>query len=719
MDTAEKTSISETIFSQHQKRKLPPQLEKLYFIAANYYWSWQPDGVSLFRDIEPSLWEKCEQNPLELLQEVSELRLWQCAADDDYLKRLQSFCNKFENYLNTPLSTFGKINQENPVAYFCAEFGIHNSLPVYSGGLGILAGDHLKSASDLGLPLVAVGLFYRWGYFRQSITHDGWQTEDYSDLFHSSLPLELVNDQKGQPAEVMIRIRGREVWARAWQVKVGRIPLYLLDTSVEKNNEIDRLITGHLYGGNSETRIVQEKLLGIGGVRLLKKLCIEPSIFHLNEGHSAFLTLELAHNYLEKNPDMSFAEACLAVREKCVFTTHTPVSAGNDVFSPKEIADCFDAKYIESLKLSQQEFFSLGKIDPQNEAEGFGMTPLALRMSKKANGVSRKHGEVSRSLWASLFKTDPENVPIGYVTNGVHPATWISAPLQRLYSKTIGENWYDSLENDSLWAKALNQVSDKDLWQLHIVLKNLLIAMVRKRTLSDSTGNLDTINEHKDTSRLLSPDFLTIGFARRVAQYKRWDLILTDTERLLRLVNDTERPIQFIFAGKAHPQDKTAKENLQKLLSLNHQSRWQARAVFIEDYDQEIARYLVQGVDVWMNVPRRPLEASGTSGMKAAMNGVLNFSILDGWWLEAYNGNNGFAIGCEDINSDQEDDLRDSAALYDTLENVIIPKYYTRDQSGLPLDWIKMMKEAILTVTPRFSSDRMLKQYISEIYNDR
>ncbi len=696
------------------KRELPEQLKPLIEISSNFYWSWQPEGIALFRDLDPALWDKCEQNPRLLLKKIKELRLWQKAAEADYVGRLQQFNENFQNYL----ATNGK-PRTTDLAYFCAEYGIHNSLPNYSGGLGILAGDHLKSASDLNLPLTAVGLLYRYGYFRQRIRHDGWQEESYNDVFESELALTPVFDADGGRMTVSVHIRGREVVAQAWLARVGRISLYLLDTNVPQNGDVDRLITGHLYGGDTETRIVQEKVLGIGGVRLLRKLGIDPSVFHLNEGHAAFSTLELAREYLALFPESTFADATKAVREKCVFTTHTPVAAGNDVFQPKLLSECFSEDFISSLKISTDEFLALGRADISDSAEFFGMTPLAIRMTRSANGVSEKHGEVSRELWLKMFPdlADSGSVPITSVTNGVHAPTWVAPAFQTLYERRIGSNWHEIVRDNEAWAKAVNSLSASDIWNSHRILKNLLIAFIRERTRSKDTGSRETINEHENTKNLFSPDVLTIGFARRVAAYKRWDLLFSDIDRLLKMVDDAERPVQFVFAGKAHPQDRTAKTILQELMSINHESNWQKRAVFVEDYDQEVARYLVHGVDVWMNVPRRPMEASGTSGMKAAMNGVLNLSILDGWWIEGFNGENGFSIGELSAEaSDEEMDTADAEALYLALENDVIPRFYSIDENGLPAEWIKRMKNSIATLTPQFSSDRMVSDYLTNIY---
>ena len=700
---------------------IPAPIRDLERVARNFYWSWRPEGVELFREIDPALWDKVEQNPLRMLSDASELRLWQRANDSEYVARLNKFVAEFDSYLAIPPVDGNGISSAHPAAYFCAEYGVHNSLPIYSGGLGILAGDHLKSASDLNIPLVAVGLLYRFGYFRQKIGHDGWQEESYANIFDAGLAIELVTDDAGNPVTTMVHIRGRQVVAQVWLAKVGRISLYLLDSNVQENAEVDRMITGHLYGGNTETRIVQEKMLGIGGVRFLNKMGIAPSVYHLNEGHSAFLTLELANDYIKANPDATFEQAQDAVRAKCVFTTHTPVSAGNDAFAASELIQCFDPNYIASLKLTQDQWLGLGRIDPGDGDEPFGMTPFAIRMCRSANGVSEKHGEVSRGLWAEMFSEniEPNDIPITYVTNGVHPPTWIAPAFQSLFDRNIGPDWQKLTHDANAWATAIDKIPAAEIWETHSRLKNLLVAFIRQRTSSKETGTQDTIHEHHDTRLLCSPDVLTIGFARRVAAYKRWNLIVSDINRLLRLVDDPLRPVQFVFAGKAHPQDRTAKQILQQLMLLNNDSDWQSRAVFIEDYDQEVARYLVQGVDVWMNVPRRPLEASGTSGMKAAMNGGLNFSILDGWWIEGYNEKNGFGIGGLAVEDDAEMDVEDAESLYATLENSIVPTFYDRGEDGLPHKWVEMMRNSIATLTPQFSSDRMVSDYLRQIYSGK
>lgn len=714
----------DTIFRDNFElnRRLPENLRALKEISQNFFWSWNTQSTNFFRDLDASLWENFEQNPRLLLKRISDVRLWQKAGETEFVGRVEKFLDKQEKYLSEPPKTFGRVTPENPAAYFCAEYGVHQSLPIYSGGLGILAGDHLKSASDLNVPLVAVGLLYRFGYFRQKIAHDGWQDERYLDSFAGELALKPVSDAAGERIFVTVYMRGREVFAQAWLAKIGRISLYLLDTNVPQNADVDRLITGHLYGGDTETRIVQEKVLGIGGVRLLRKLEIEPSVYHLNEGHSAFLTLELAREFLSENEPADFNAAIQAVREKCVFTTHTPVSAGNDTFSPENIESCFDENFIAALKISKDEFFALGRTNPEDRQEWFGMTPLAIRMTRSANGVSEKHGEVSRSLWQKMFpeKSAAEDVPITFVTNGVHAPTWIAPVLKSLYEKHIGAHWAELLRNETVWKNALDKISDAEIWNAHCLLKHQLVAFIRERTYSAETGLRDTINEHSNVKKLFDADVLTIGFARRVAAYKRWNLMLSDTERLLKMIDNAEKPVQFVFAGKAHPQDRAAKALLQNLMNQKQNEIWFRRAVFIEDYEQEVARYLVQGVDVWLNVPRRPLEASGTSGQKVAINGGLNLSILDGWWIEGFDGENGFAVGDAGARdsemSEEEIDHSDAESFYSVLESQVIPTFYKTTENGLPTEWIFKMRRALETLTVQFSSDRMVRDYIEKIY---
>jgi starch phosphorylase len=532
------------------------------------------------------------------------------------------------------------------------------------------------------------------------------------------MPIHLIKNDDGTPLQIDVKIRERNVLARVWRADVGRVPLYLLDTNIPENVETDRWVTGHLYGGDRETRIVQEMLLGIGGVRLLRKLGINPHVFHLNEGHSAFLTLELARDLIQSEK-RSFVEAAKVVRERCVFTTHTPVAAGNDEFEATLVSSCFGTSYSQELGLTQEEFLALGRIDPADKNERYGLTPLAIRMCRSTNGVSRKHGEVSRALWQKLWPGKKlAEIPISYVTNGVHAPTWIAPLLRTLYEKHVGKDWESQLRDRALWEQRISRISDDEFWEAHSLLKQYLVAFIRYRSFQSRQAAGEDPDYTEAARTMFDPAALTIGFARRVAGYKRWDLLLADPERLLRLINNEKRPVQFVFAGKAHPQDEGSKRILQHLTRWKHDARVRQRAVFLEDYDQEIARQLVQSVDVWMNVPRRPLEASGTSGEKVAINGGLNLSILDGWWLEGYDGTNGFAVGNDASLAEIADvDARDAESLYRVLEEEVVPLYYNQSADGLPHKWIAMMKRAIQTLVPVYNSDRMVEEYARDIYS--
>lgn len=708
---------SETVTAS---RILPPPLDPLQPLSWNYWWSWAPDGNEVFRDLDPGLWQQCEQNPRLLLSQVSDLRLAQVAADPAYADRIQRLSARFTDYLSQTrpwpkLQLAPRITRKTPVAYFCAEFGIHNSLPLYSGGLGILAGDHLKSASDLNLPLVAVGLFYRFGYFRQRLRSDGWQEETYRENHSDELALQTVNDVAGTPLLIEVTMRGRVVRARVWRADVGRVQLYLLDTNVAENEPTDRLVTGHLYGGDRETRLVQEMMLGIGGARLLQKLGVNPGVYHLNEGHSAFLTLELARQLIERE-GIGFAATAGRVREHCVFTTHTPVAAGHDEFEAALVQKGFGDWPTSALGLSREEFLKLGQVNGDSQ-ESFGLTPLALRMCRSTNGVSQKHGEVSRELWQKMWpERSPAEVPITSVTNGVHPSTWVAPLLRRLYEQRVGEDWVERVREASVWAYGVETIADEELWQAHLLLKQRLVAYVRDHSFEARLARGENEDYIEAARTMFDPEILTVGFARRVAGYKRWDLLQSDPQSLVRLINDPERPIQFVFAGKAHPQDQEAKRVLQQLIEWQRDSSLRDRVAFIEDYDQETARQLVQAVDVWMNVPRRPMEASGTSGQKVAINGGLNFSVLDGWWLEGYEGDNGFAIGDLSELTPAEADRREAESMYRMLTEEVVPRYYDRDEQNIPRAWVAMMKRSMQTLVPLFSSDRMVAEYAERIY---
>jgi starch phosphorylase len=722
MQMLKERAVAETETNVPTGRVLPETLAALERLSWNYWWSWATDGAAVFRDLDPESWEECEHNPRCVLREVDEFRLMKMATDPAYIKRVAKLAEDFDRYMSATTHTWasdhaGAITRARPVAYFCAEFGIHTSLPLYSGGLGILAGDHLKSASDLGLPLVGVGLLYHHGYFRQRLRRDGWQEEHYGQVDTDRLPLSLVRDDAGAPLLVELNLRGRTVRAQTWRVEVGRVSLYLLDTNVEGNEGVDRLISGHLYGGDRETRCVQETLLGVGGVRLLRKLGIEPHVFHLNEGHSAFLTLELARELTTEGQD--FAAAAEAVRARCVFTTHTPVAAGHDEFMPGLVEHCFGQDFIAALNLDRAQFLELGHIKAADGTDLFGLTPLALRMCRSTNGVSRKHGEVSRALWHELFPgRKVDEVPITSVTNGVHAPTWVAPLLRELYARYIGPNWSELQCESECWAEGVAKITDEELWRVHCLQKQKLIAFMRHRQYHARLQRGESPEFAETARRAFDPEALTIGFARRVAAYKRWSLLLHDPERLLRLMTAAERPVQFVFAGKAHPQDEGAKQILQQLAQWKLNPRIVQRAIFIQDYDQEIARQLVQSVDVWLNVPRRPLEASGTSGEKVAMNGGLNLSVLDGWWPEGYDTTNGWAIG-EQVAANgtaNEEDTQDAESLYRLLEEEVAPAFYERDEQGIPRRWVRMMKRAIETLVPAFNSDRMVRDYTQQIY---
>jgi glycogen phosphorylase len=702
---------------------LPLPLRPLEQLSWNYWWSWSMDGPAVFRDLDPDLWEECEHNPRQLLARTTEYRLMQMATDPIYIERVRKLSDSYLEYMARPLTAQSGSRENNmtaisaghPVAYFCAEFGVHNSLPLYSGGLGMLAGDHLKSASDLRLPLVGVGLLYRFGYFQQRLRRDGWQEEHYGETYPEQLPIQRIMSEENIPLLIDVSMRERTVHAQVWRADIGHVPLYLLDTNITENENIDRLVTGHLYGGDRETRIVQEMLLGIGGVRLLRKLNIDPSVFHLNEGHSAFLTLELARELIRSG--LGFTEAAEIVRERCVFTTHTPIAAGNDEFDTDLVTKAFGSNYDQELGLTHDEFIALGRVEPRNSKETYGLTPLAIRMCRSTNGVSRKHGEVSRALWQKLWpEREVDQVPITHVTNGVHPATWVAAPIRSLYENYVGNDWTDQTHDEIRWSQGIEKIPDEQLWAVHLLLKQRLIAFIRHRSLHARTERGESAQYIESARKMFDPEALTIGFARRIAGYKRWSLLLQDSERLLKIINNADRPVQFVFAGKAHPQDQGAKLILQQMAQWKYDARVQARAVFLQDYDQEIARQLVQSVDVWLNVPRRPQEASGTSGEKVAMNGGLNLSVLDGWWLEGYDGTNGFAIGATDGETGDVD-ASDAESLYRVLEHEVVPLYYERDSHGLPRRWISMMKRSIATLVPEFNSDRMVEEYARRIYS--
>jgi starch phosphorylase len=695
---------------------VPPLFEELRRLAANYWWSWQRDGPETFRDISPSRWEASDHNPRRLLDEIPAARLTELDTDPTYRARARDLLDRFAAAMTAeaPLAERLRpaITPERPIAYFSAEVAIHESLPIYAGGLGVLAGDHLKSASDLGLPLVGIGLLYRQGYFLQDLDHSGWQRERYVDLDLARLPIERLADAEGRPLSVTVAIHDREVHVSLWLVRVGRVPLYLLDTNREDNEERDRWITAHLYGGNQDTRITQELILGVGGVRALRALGLDPAVYHMNEGHSAFLTVELLRE--ERAAGAAIEVACARVRARTVFTTHTPITAGHDVFAV-ELVDTHLAGYWTALGIGREPFLRFGRRRPHDAWEGFGTTPLAIRLARSTNGVSRRHGEVCRDMWGDLLAEDggaPAEGPAPYVTNGIHLPTWTAPAARALLERHLGARWEERLDEPELPAR-IDTIPDEELWELRNQLRRHLVASVRARGAAH--GGLSAA---APAESLLDPGVLTLGFARRMATYKRMSLLIHDPERLIRLLTDPARPVQLVLAGKAHPFDNEAKRTLQAL------ARWKApidhlgRVVYLENYDVAIARLLVQGCDVWLNLPRRPLEASGTSGEKVIANGGLNLSVLDGWWVEGWRGDNGWAVGdhvADDGDPRAQDDA-DADALYRTLESEVVPLFYERDARGIPAGWLARVRASLASLLPFVNTHRMVREYVRRIY---
>jgi starch phosphorylase len=693
-----------------------PMHQRLASIARNLWWSWDHESASLFRDLDPELWRACDHNPIALLQRMSADQLDARASALALHGRINQAHRRLQEYLHST-DTWGarhaSVLGTRPVAYFSAEFGLHESLPIYSGGLGILAGDHLKSASDLGIPLVGIGLYYDQGYFRQRLDSDGWQHEEYLQLDHRLLPMEPAM-RDGAPVTVDIETRSGRIVARVWKVAIGRNTLLLLDSDVAGNTAEDRELTARLYGGDERVRIRQELLLGVGGAKALAALGISPGVVHLNEGHSAFAFLELVRGRMEME-GIGVDEAMRRVGAQVVFTTHTPVPAGHDRF-PADLVEEHLGPLRDALGLSRDAFLGLGRTEPHNGAEAFCMTVLALKSGHRANAVSSLHGNVSRGMWRSLFPASPEHlVPIGHITNGVHVNSWLAPQMRLVYERHLGPRWFEQRAQD-LWA-VIDRIDDGEIWEAHQTLKTQLIVHVRRRIAEQAGRRGEPRAVVDQLRRALSPDALTIGFARRFATYKRANLLLQDLEQLGSLLHDPQRPVQLIFAGKSHPMDRPGKGVLQEVARLTRDPRFIGKIVFIEDYDIEVGRDLVQGVDVWLNNPRRPLEACGTSGQKVVFNGGLNLSVLDGWWAEAYDGLNGFAIGRGGTHvSVDVHDARDAAALAAALRDEVVPLYYDRDRDGLPRQWIARVKRAIHTLGWRFSADRMVMDYVRTVY---
>ena len=705
-------------------------------LSRNLWWCWNQEAQELFYKLTPRGWQILFHNAVAVLRDVSEYELRVHLQEASFADQVRAVLREFENYLadrNTWCHQNAAQLHKNPVAYFSAEFGFHESLPISAGGLGILAGDHAKSASDLGLGFVGIGLFYREGYFQQAIDSNNWQTEFYNPVDPNNVPLEAVMNPEGKRLVCSVEIGMNAVDFQVWRVNVGRVPVYLLDTNLPQNEQHFRDLTTRVYGGDSTTRIMQEILLGIGGVRLLRTLGVEPSTFHMNEGHAAFLTLELIREKIATGK--SFSEAQALTKRECLFTTHTPVEAGHDRFSP-DLMNYAMQRYLTQLPLTFGEILALGRVHPENAQESFCMTVLALKLSRAANGVSELHGEVSREMWQSLYPgTTVEKVPIGHITNGIHLLGWMKGSVRQFWRQRLtdpanqetkpfrekfGGDWSAALNDPDFWSKMTSPefVSDEELWALRYKLRRELIEFARRKLLQQNQRV--SPGDYIRFDHLLNPDALTIGFARRFATYKRAPLIFQQFDNILKLVHDKQRPIQFIFAGKAHPRDNDGKRFIQQIIHLSKHSELAGYLVFLENYDVHVARQMVAGCDIWLNNPRRPLEASGTSGMKAGCHGCLGFSILDGWWREGYDGTNGFGIsGDSHPDNVAEQDRVDSANLYQTLTEQIVPMFFNRDGQGIPREWLKRIRKSMATLVPQFTTDRMVKEYTNKYYLSR
>ncbi len=697
--------------------QLPKEISRLGEFVYNLWWVWEKESERLFSEIDAHLWEVVNHNPIKFLRDVDRDRLNDIVGDQRYLNHYNEVIAEYDEYMTGENTWFKQdhLEHENKmIAYFSTEFGLHETLPIYAGGLGVLSGDHVKAASDLGLPFVAIGFFYTQGYFTQHITEDGWQEASRVELQFEELPVSPIYEENSELMTISVEMAGRDILARLWEVRVGRIPLFLLDTDVEGNSPEDRKLTARLYSSDPDLRISQEIILGMGGVKALRKLGYDPQVWHMNEGHSAFLTIEQIRENVKKG--MSYKEAVKKTKEKNIFTTHTPIPAGNDEF-PKWLIDKYFARIWPELGLKRDEFFDIANTK-KDWGELFSMPILAFRMSEHANGVSELHEQVARKMWNYLWPDKKESeVPIGHITNGVHTGTWLARRLKVLYDQYLPEGWMDKLDDESIW-QSVSDIPDEELWEVRRHLKRLLAAFLRERARKQWIGDGVHPVQIVAAGALMDPYALTIGFARRFATYKRAGLILEDLDRLLGLINQPNKPVQIIFAGKSHPADEPGKRLIQDVYRKVKSSKNGGRLIFLEDYDMNLGRYLTQGVDVWLNTPRRPNEASGTSGMKAAMNGVVNFSILDGWWREGYNGENGWAIGLDkDYADNDEQDRDDMKSIFETLENEIIPLYYdTRLLDNMSVGWMKYVKSSIQTLTPKYNIRRMVKQYTKNYY---
>ena len=698
--------------------QLPKEISKLSEIANNLWWSWNTEYLRLFKKIDKDLWESIGKNPVKFLKLVSQEKLEKVSKDQKFLEEYNVIANNYENYINSKNTWFSKNypkNENNLIAYFSAEYGLDETIPIYSGGLGILSGDHLKSASDLGLPFVAVGLLYKNGYFNQKIDGYGTQKTEYTNIDLDNLPILPVKDENGEDLIIDVDFPDRKLYLKIWKIVVGRISLFLMDSDIDKNIAEDRVVTLRLYGGDQEMRIRQEIVLGMAGIKLLKRLGLNPSVYHMNEGHSAFLTLEVIKDAMEEK-QVSFEVAKSMCSAKTVFTTHTPVPAGNDIF-PIELMDKYFSNFWPKLGISREDFLRLGMKNSQGIEQGFNMGMLALRIAGKKNGVSKLHGAVSRRLFSDVWPNiAPDESPIEYVTNGIHTCSWLAPSMKKLFNQYLKPYWQDNIQDDETWNDIKN-IPNKELWDTHTDRKKKLFALVKNNIttrLKSSGYNYEEINEIVSK---LNPNALTIGFARRFATYKRATLIFRDLERLTQLLNNPERPVQLIFAGKAHPADKEGQDLIKYIHEVSMKPQFKGKIFLLENYNIAMSRYLISGVDVWLNNPRRPMEASGTSGQKASVNGVINFSVLDGWWAEGYNQKNGWTIGSNaEYPSYEEQDEADSESLYQTLENKIIPAYYEKDENGISAKWMDIMKNSIMSNAGRYSTARMLIDYTNKFY---
>ena len=699
--------------------QLPKRIGKLSEIANNLWWSWNTEFLRLFKMIDRDLWETCEKNPVKFLKQVSQDRLEAVATNQEFLKEYDRLAKEFDDYVtskNTWFSNKYPENKKDLIAYFSAEYGLDQTIPIYSGGLGILSGDHLKSASDLGIPLVAVGLLYKNGYFHQKINGYGDQETEYNNIDLSNLPINPVKDENGDELKIYVKFEKRKIYLKVWQINVGRIKLYLLDSDIDENKPEDREVTLKLYGGDQEMRIKQEIVLGMGGTNLLTRaLGLNPTVYHMNEGHSAFLILELIKNII-KEKKVSFEVAKDIASSKTVFTTHTPVPAGNDIF-PIALVEKYFKEFWPRLGLEREEFLKLGMKPCTDLEPGFNMGILALKVAGKKNGVSKLHGAVSRELFGDVWPEIAANEsPITYVTNGIHTCSWLAPSLKELYNKYLIPYWQDNIYKDEVWEN-INNIPNQELWGIHQQRKQKLLELVKESTTNRLRRSGYSYEEINDITSKLNPNVLTIGFARRFATYKRATLIFRDLERITQILNNAERPVQLIFAGKAHPADKEGQDLIKRIHEISMMPQFKGKIFLLENYNIAMSRYLVSGVDVWLNNPRRPMEASGTSGQKASVNGVINFSVLDGWWAEGYNQENGWTIGTNaEFTSYEEQDDADSQSMYRTLEEKIIPTYYDKDENGISEKWMKIMKNSITSTGGKYSTSRMLVDYTNNLY---